>query len=484
MILRYWGVAIALASLFFASGAGAQSNRTYSAPIGDPTETAYPSSPTFPRYRDDRRRPRQAYPGPDYFVPYAAPARPRREREEPATYPVEMTPPPVVNNPFGNIFRRRPDPAAGTQAQEQQPANPRAGSSETEQAPAAPAERQPRRAPSADVRPPADISTSAGTPADSFPGDRTGSLMARPVNRAPSADVQPSADISTTAGTPADSFPGDRAGSFVARPVERAPLPVVSAPAAALPRENNWTSPFQMGAAPSTAPGVVPQRPPAVIMHDGSRSYASLPPDDRPEEGEPQELPPQFKRQLVDYVTKEPAGSIIIDTGNTYLYFVLGDNKAVRYGIGVGREGFTWSGRERISRMTEWPDWYPPADMIERQPYLPRMMAGGPGNPLGARALYLGKTLYRIHGTNQPSTIGKFVSSGCIRMLNDDVVDLYGRIQIGTRVTVLPGRPPKAVSAEAPAANGAVGQPLVITSEPLPDDDPVEAPPPAAAPRR
>jgi len=121
---------------------------------------------------------------------------------------------------------------------------------------------------------------------------------------------------------------------------------------------------------------------------------------------------------------------------------VLGNGQAMRYGIGVGREGFTWAGEERVSRMAEWPDWHPPADMIERQPYLPRFMAGGPGNPLGARALYLGKSLYRIHGTNQPSTIGQFVSSGCIRLLNEDIEDLYGRVNVGTRVVVLSGKPP------------------------------------------
>jgi lipoprotein-anchoring transpeptidase ErfK/SrfK len=123
--------------------------------------------------------------------------------------------------------------------------------------------------------------------------------------------------------------------------------------------------------------------------------------------------PPQFKRQIVPFQSAEPAGTLVIDTANTYLYLVLGNGQAMRYGIGVGREGFTWAGAERVSRMAEWPDWHPPAEMIERQPYLPRFMAGGEGNPLGARALYLGKTLYRIHGTNQPSTIGKYVSSGC-----------------------------------------------------------------------
>jgi lipoprotein-anchoring transpeptidase ErfK/SrfK len=119
----------------------------------------------------------------------------------------------------------------------------------------------------------------------------------------------------------------------------------------------------------------------------------------------------------------------------------------MRYGIGVGREGFTWAGTERISRMAEWPDWHPPSEMIDRQPYLPRFMAGGESNPLGARALYLGKTLYRIHGTNQPSTIGTFVSSGCIRLTNDDVTDLFGRVQVGTRVVVMPGTPPDTAQA-------------------------------------
>ncbi len=165
-----------------------------------------------------------------------------------------------------------------------------------------------------------------------------------------------------------------------------------------------------------------------------------LPMDDRPETGPRKELPPQFRRTTVEYRTREPAGTIIIDTANTYLYLVLGNGQAIRYGIGVGREGFTWNGAQRVSRMAEWPDWHPPSEMIERQPYLPRFMAGGEGNPLGARALYLGKTLYRIHGTNQPSTIGSFVSSGCIRLTNEDVSDLYTRVKVGTRVVVLPGQ--------------------------------------------
>jgi lipoprotein-anchoring transpeptidase ErfK/SrfK len=150
------------------------------------------------------------------------------------------------------------------------------------------------------------------------------------------------------------------------------------------------------------------------------------------------EMPERFKRQVVAYSGPEAAGTIIVDTPNTYLYFVLGGGRAIRYGIGVGRQGFTWSGVQSISKKSEWPDWHPPAEMLARQPYLPRFMAGGPGNPLGARAMYLGGTIYRIHGTNNPSTIGGRVSSGCIRMTNEDVTDLYSRVSIGTRVIVKP----------------------------------------------
>jgi lipoprotein-anchoring transpeptidase ErfK/SrfK len=151
-----------------------------------------------------------------------------------------------------------------------------------------------------------------------------------------------------------------------------------------------------------------------------------------------EQQPPELKRQLVDYRGKEAPGTIIIDTPNKFLYYVVGDGKAMRYGIGVGREGFTWSGTHKIERKAEWPDWYPPQEMIARQPYLPRMTAGGPGNPLGARAMYIGGTMYRIHGTNDPSTIGKNVSSGCIRLTNEDVIDLYSRVQVGSKVVVLP----------------------------------------------
>jgi lipoprotein-anchoring transpeptidase ErfK/SrfK len=149
-------------------------------------------------------------------------------------------------------------------------------------------------------------------------------------------------------------------------------------------------------------------------------------------------VPERLRRAVVAYDTREAPGTVIIDTGHTALYYVLGQGRAVRYGVGVGREGFTWSGVQTISRKAEWPDWHPPTEMIARQPYLPRFMAGGPGNPLGARAMYLGTSQYRIHGTNDPSTIGKFVSSGCIRLTNEDVTDLFSRVDVGTKVVVLP----------------------------------------------
>jgi lipoprotein-anchoring transpeptidase ErfK/SrfK len=156
------------------------------------------------------------------------------------------------------------------------------------------------------------------------------------------------------------------------------------------------------------------------------------------DEGTAMEMPARLRRQIVSYATHEAPGTIIIDTPNTYLYYVLGGGQAIRYGIGVGRDGFTWSGTQSITKKAEWPNWTPPAEMIARQPYLPRFMAGGPGNPLGARAMYLGGTVYRIHGTNAPGTIGTHVSSGCIRLTNEDVSDLYSRVNVGTRVIVLP----------------------------------------------
>ena len=162
---------------------------------------------------------------------------------------------------------------------------------------------------------------------------------------------------------------------------------------------------------------------------------AALAPAEEEDEGP---VDARLRRQIVSYAGHEAPGTIIVDTPNTHLYYVLGSGKAMRYGIGVGREGFTWSGVKTVERKTEWPDWYPPSEMLARQPYLPRMTAGGPGNPLGARAMYIAGTQYRIHGTNAPSTIGKQVSSGCIRLTNDDVIDLFNRVQIGAKVIVLP----------------------------------------------
>ena len=156
------------------------------------------------------------------------------------------------------------------------------------------------------------------------------------------------------------------------------------------------------------------------------------------DESDDARLDPRLQRQVVSYSGREAPGTVIIDTPRTYLYYVLGGGKAIRYGIGVGREGFTWSGVKSVERKAEWPDWYPPAEMLARQPYLPRMTAGGPGNPLGARAMYIAGTQYRIHGTNAPSTIGRQVSSGCIRLTNEDVIDLYNRVQVGAKVIVLP----------------------------------------------
>ena len=149
-----------------------------------------------------------------------------------------------------------------------------------------------------------------------------------------------------------------------------------------------------------------------------------------------EQLDPKWRRTVVFYRTAEPPGTIIVHTSERYLYVVQPGGRALRYGIGVGREGFQWQGLLKITRKQEWPDWTPPAEMIERQPSLPRWMAGGAGNPLGARALYLGTTVYRIHGTNQPHTIGSAVSSGCFRLTNPDVTDLYDRIPVGTKVVV------------------------------------------------
>jgi len=272
-----------------------------------------------------------------------------------------------------------------------------------------------------------------------------GQALPRPYMAPPRSDSYSNgaeADALPPPGLPApNGQPAAYGHQFGSEPAAIRPPGSIGGPAAAPPVQTNTAAaPAPSSASADAVPGT---------------SVMTLPPEDQPETGSPKELPANLKRQLVDYQTQQPAGTIIVDTPHTYLYLVLGHGKALRYGIGVGREGFTWSGTERVSRMKEWPDWFPPPEMIERQPYLPRMMAGGPGNPLGARALYLGHTLYRIHGTNQPSTIGQTVSSGCIRLLNDDIEDLYSRVQVGTRVVVLPAKPPETVASTVPAAAGA-----------------------------
>jgi lipoprotein-anchoring transpeptidase ErfK/SrfK len=228
--------------------------------------------------------------------------------------------------------------------------------------------------------------------------------------------------------------------------------------------------------APGTVTGTVQ---PAPVGPDGRPTVLSaLPPDEQPEVA-PAELPANLRRQEVTLPTKEPAGTLIVDTPNTYLYYVLGGGRAIRYGVRVGRDGFTWTGVQKISRKSEWPDWHPPTEMIERQPYLPRFMAGGPGNPLGARAMYLGSTVYRIHGTNQPSTIGKFVSSGCIGMLNEDVSDLFDRVKVGTRVVVMPGGPPPgtATASAQPLPGPAGAAPAPAQMSGVPGTRPTVVPP-------
>lgn len=156
-----------------------------------------------------------------------------------------------------------------------------------------------------------------------------------------------------------------------------------------------------------------------------------------PDQGSSRGFDPRYARQVVPYHGKEKPGTIVIDTPQRFLYLVQENGTALRYGIGVGRPGFAWAGVKTVTRKAEWPDWVPPKEMLARQPHLPRYMAGGPDNPLGARALYLGSSLYRIHGSNEPWTIGQAVSSGCIRMRNEDVTDLYERVKVGTKVIVI-----------------------------------------------
>jgi lipoprotein-anchoring transpeptidase ErfK/SrfK len=252
---------------------------------------------------------------------------------------------------------------------------------------------------------------------------------------------------------------------------------------------NGLRPPAAVGPAPGSVTGTIQSVPAGALPPQGPDgrplAVAALPPEEQPDAA-PVNLPSHLRRQEVHFVTKEPPGTLIVDTPNTYLYYVLGNGRAIRYGVRVGRDGFTWTGVQKISRKAEWPDWHPPAEMIDRQPYLPRFMAGGPGNPLGARAMYLGNTVYRIHGTNQPSTIGKFVSSGCIGMLNEDVSDLFDRVKVGTRVVVLPGGPPPGSTATASAApvagsNASPASPLANAAPPVPPSS-VPGTPPTVVP--
>jgi lipoprotein-anchoring transpeptidase ErfK/SrfK len=383
------GLVAALGLATFAGEAAAQYSPQYSQP-----QSQYRGAPVMaddddddvPTYRVPAPGPygRQPYPQEADRGPYGPDYRPRPPADLRDPYSPRYDQNPTAAIPNSSSIERRPyPPPPGAQQQPDYAVRP--GQEPQPGYGVRQSEPQPSYAgrPAADPyygRPPYDVPPGYGRPGQDAPGGYSG----RPQESQPGYAGRPLPDTTPTARPPMDVTPG----------------------------------------------------------RAGTGAVASLPPGDEPETGTPAELPANLKRQTVAYQTHEPAGTIIIDTANTYLYLVLGNGQAMRYGIGVGREGFTWAGRERVSRMAEWPDWHPPAEMIERQPYLPRFMAGGEGNPLGARALYLGKTLYRIHGTNQPSTIGKFVSSGCVRLLNEDIEDLYGRVNVGSQVVVLPGRAP------------------------------------------
>jgi lipoprotein-anchoring transpeptidase ErfK/SrfK len=220
--------------------------------------------------------------------------------------------------------------------------------------------------------------------------------------------------------------------SLLSRPASVQPIRKPSAPQASSTPVYVSTPVHASAPAPAPAPAPIPAPAPLVEPPKAADGPGAL------------------ARHVIDYTSHQTPGTVIIDTKNTFLYFVLNDTQAMRYGIGVGREGFTWSGEQAVARKTEWPDWRPPAEMLVRQPYLPRFMAGGPGNPLGARAMYLGETEFRIHGTNKPETIGKRVSSGCIRLTNEDVVDLYERVKVGAKVIVLPATAARRPSQGAP----------------------------------
>jgi lipoprotein-anchoring transpeptidase ErfK/SrfK len=222
-------------------------------------------------------------------------------------------------------------------------------------------------------------------------------------------------------------YPSANGASYYADPLVSAARPDVGVVRRAIPRPAYATAP---GAIPDSSfvPTPVPTEP-VRPQRSTDVAYAPMP--------KVQGFEGKYEKQVVDYDRGHAAGTIVIDTPNKFLYLVQGDGKALRYGIGVGRPGFEWAGVKHITRKAEWPSWTPPKEMLKRRPDLPRFMAGGEDNPLGARALYLGSSLYRIHGTNEPSTIGQAVSSGCIRMRNSDVIDLYSRVRVGTKVVVM-----------------------------------------------
>ena len=288
-----------------------------------------------------------------------------------------------------------------------------------------------------------------------FAGSATAQIFlpGPPAANVPSADVDDDSDDVIKAGPDIQSQP--------LAPLAGRDAPIYTVPQAPFDPRDPRRDDARLGPAPIelTAPAPAPSlAPPAAVARqippdqaprppgdiDNEKPTASLPdknlpPEYQAETGQQKELPPNLRRQMVEYWTKEPPGTIIIDTSERHLYLIQNETYAIRYGIGVGRDGFTWQGLLQISRKAEWPDWHPPPEMITRQPYLPRFMAGGPGNPLGARAMYLGNTVYRIHGTNMPQTIGTKVSSGCFRLTNPDVSDLYDRVPVGTKVIIMQG---------------------------------------------
>jgi lipoprotein-anchoring transpeptidase ErfK/SrfK len=231
---------------------------------------------------------------------------------------------------------------------------------------------------------------------------------------------------------------------FARDPAPETPSMIMAAAQPELPNPISGFIEFLFGEAPQSQRGrqwfgAPPQQDYSRDERERRLTYANPSSDDPmpDQQAADDRIDPRLLRQEVAYTGTEPPGTVVIDTPNHFLYLVESEGRAIRYGIGVGRAGFTWSGRHAVSGKKEWPDWVPPDEMIKRQPYLPHFVAGGPNNPLGARALYLGSTLYRIHGSNEPWTIGKNVSSGCIRMRNADIVDLYERVKVGTKVIVL-----------------------------------------------